>query len=738
MGADVARAEAAVGVVAEGAGEPGQLQLRFGNLQPRAIGGEVDYHPRLPDLALGQRDVQLQLAFQRALALPAGEGLVLADRRILENLQAIPDAAVDPALDVEMADLARFHMGNIHRHVAHPALQDVAAGGLDPHAAVLDPHLAIGLAQRRPARLVVQLGVVHAEIQAHGVGLGRRIVVQVALPLEIALLDAPALDRRMQPLGQVLVHRRQGAGQVLVGEARIAVAEADPQVHVVFPRRIAHQADQHVAGQPSLVALDPHQVAAEGQGLLVQRPEQPRVGAAIAPGLGEQPRQVQQKVLRRRIQPAAAEVAAEGAADVLHRRHLVEGADADPLQVGRIGDPPGALALRPEVQVDVVQHAVRLQPLQPGHRRIRQRRQRLHGGGQRRQVEAVGAQLPALLALALVQQFHFHFAPAGIAEVGGEVRHAQAQVIAIALEEQAHAEIAHRHRLALVVAGHQPRRVQAGRAGAGLAILDIQPDFAAGLQLGQAPAAGQAGRQPFRPVALRQAEIGAQGAAPPVVVVQPAIDAQRQRLAVRQVHPPVQALASAGAVAQGQAQVVEHQRLAVVGQQDDLAAGQRQARGQRERFQQLPRIAAGTPRRQAFRLPLAIRVLAQRQVQSVQFQPVDAQLAGQQAVEHMRRQPRLFQAHRLVALAELDVARHHHRRETAPVPFQRADPHRQAGPLAGFAGHFLAVFADQRRQLAPEADVQREQHQPQRAQRQQQAQRRGQQAGEAFHLSGTP
>ncbi|MCY1293221.1 hypothetical protein D9M70_424750 [compost metagenome] len=92
LAADVPGTKTRGGVVAEGTLEPGEGQLRTGDLQLGVGGGEVDHH--MGGLALLQRYVQLQAAVQWTLALPAGEDRAGAHGRLLEDLQAVGEAAV--------------------------------------------------------------------------------------------------------------------------------------------------------------------------------------------------------------------------------------------------------------------------------------------------------------------------------------------------------------------------------------------------------------------------------------------------------------------------------------------------------------------------------------------------------------------------------------------------------------------------------------------------------------------
>ncbi|KAF1055919.1 MAG: hypothetical protein GAK44_00329 [Pseudomonas delhiensis] len=126
--------------------------------------------------------------------------------------------------------------------------------------------------------------------------------------------------------------------------------------------------------------------------------------------------------------------------------------------------------------------------------------------------------------------------------------------------------------------------------------------------------------------------------------------------------------------------------------------------------------------RQAHRLPMAVSVLTEAQVQPLHLQCIDPRLARQQAGQQVRRQPHSLQAQGFGALADLHITDHDNRIEALPLPIERADMHRQAEALAGLFGQGVAVLGHQRRQLAAKAHVQREQYQHQGAGPQAQAQ----------------
>ncbi len=87
LGLDALATQPAGAVKTEVAFQASQLQHRVGQFQARIVGAEV-HHDLWLD-ALGQRDIQLQLTVQRALALPSGKRAARTDGRLLKNLQAV-------------------------------------------------------------------------------------------------------------------------------------------------------------------------------------------------------------------------------------------------------------------------------------------------------------------------------------------------------------------------------------------------------------------------------------------------------------------------------------------------------------------------------------------------------------------------------------------------------------------------------------------------------------------------
>ena len=252
----------------------------------------------------------------------------------------------------------------------------------------------------------------------------------------------------------------------------------------------------------------------------------------------------------------------------------------------------------------------------------------------------------------------------------------------------------------------------------------FQPDFATGVEALQLPALGQQPRrQPRRPIALRQAEIEAGRGLPPVLGQPLSAQLGGQRLAVGQAQAGVETLRRRRAV-EIEVDVADTERGLLPG----LDA---QPRIQHHHPAQLGpprqprrRIERSRCRRgaQALELPLPVGLLAQAQLQALQFDPGDPQAAAAQAGPQVGHQAQLVEMHGLVAVAQFDVAQQQQRREAAPAAFQRTEVQRLAERGAGAALQFGAVFADQRHQCTTEADPGGGQQQAQRQQREQAAQ----------------
>ena len=570
-GADIRRAEATGGVVTEGPAQLAELQLRIGQFELRALGGEVDHHGRRR--ALLQRQIELQMTTQGPLAAPPGEGLGGAQRRLLKNLQGIAQAALQLGVELQARRLPLACARNFGQGLGHPAVQQASLGQAHPHAAVLDQHLATAFAQGRPAGLVGQLGILYGEVQAEAARCVRRPLVQRALVLEVPFIHRAAANRALQPTGQLRIEARRTGRQVFLGVACIALAQAHPQVHVVLFLGIAQQANEKIAGDLALLTDYPQVRTAQGECLLVQAPGQAGIGPAVVPGLGKQGVQVQDEVLGIQAQLALPEVAAEAAADVFRRRRGLVGGKADALEVGGELQALGTLAARPVVELDIAQGAPGLQPLEQLQAGIRQGCESGDQGRQGRQVEAIGRYQPLLLGLRAVlhlAQCHLHLAPARLTLTQRQVIEQHFEALLGAAEVGVQGQIPQAHRVALGIAGLDLRRMQARHRALHLATGPGQPELAAGLQAPDLPLRRQARRQPARPIALRQAQVQLELGVVPAPGWQLRAQLQGQRLAIRQQQAAVQALARR-VHAQGQVDIGQGMRRMIAGLQRHLA-----------------------------------------------------------------------------------------------------------------------------------------------------------------------
>ena len=266
-----------------------------------------------------------------------------------------------------------------------PALQTHA------HCIILDQHLTHALAQRRPTGLEGQLGILDLEEQAEAACPQRCALVQRALILEVAFFDMASTNGSLQPMIELGAHTRRATRQVLLGVGRIAVAHADTQIHVVLGLGIAQQADQHVTGDLSFLAIHAHIGAIQGQAGFTPVPAQARLGMAIAPGLGEQLIQMQGEIFAVQAQLALEHIARGTATDVLGSRRTVVGLNAHLVQIGGELQALGAFTLRVIVEQQVVDRAHRSQRDQDIARSIGHRHQRLHQRRPGSEVEAIGA-----------------------------------------------------------------------------------------------------------------------------------------------------------------------------------------------------------------------------------------------------------------------------------------------------------------------------------------------------------
>ena len=267
----------------------------------------------------------------------------------------------------------------------------------------------------------------------------------------------------------------------------------------------------------------------------------------------------------------------------------------------------------------------------------------------------------------------------------------------------------------------------------------FQPDLTAGAQALHLPVAGQAGRQPARPVALRQAQVQVQLRVAPGLRAQPAVPLPGHRLAIGQQHAAVQTvlLTAAG---EGQIQIIQAQRLRSVRMQDQLAVDHRHLRESPQLPQPVFRVqlAGIFLARQTLRMPAPIGVLADHQLQPADSQAGQARLPVQQAAEQIRTQAHLIQAQHIVALADQHVVGDQFRNHALPAAFQPADGQGRAQCVGGPLLDGYTVFGEQGHQPAAEADIQRGQHQQHGKQPERPARQADQQTQQQVHgVSGT-
>ncbi|MNM77803.1 hypothetical protein D3C81_896700 [compost metagenome] len=424
-----------------------------------------------------QGDIELDLALERALALPASEDFARANRGFLENFQAITQAAVEIAIEVQVAVLVAVDVGDIDTDVTDLGNEQQAMVGLDAHTAVLNQHIAINLLHLRPAGLEVQRRIAHLEEQADTAGLRGGAVVQRTLVLEVALIHGALDDRTAQPFVE---GRAQHFGQVLSRVATIAVGQADPQVHVVLAALFEQQADKEVTGDLALLAQHLEVGRDEGEAFLVEGPGQAGIGLQVMPRFGENRVQVQHEGVSIEPQFSMAQVATDAATDVTGRRGTVIGIETDLFQVGGKLQTLVALGLGPRLQAYVAQRTGDLQAIDHRHEVVRQRRQGIDHRGQRGEVEAVGLHFPAffrgILAWALTQ-LKVGF-PSGLADIHGQGIDHHVKTLFVALEPGGQRQVVQGGGLALGIGPFKLGSIEPDHRLLQLAFAPIDPELA--------------------------------------------------------------------------------------------------------------------------------------------------------------------------------------------------------------------------------------------------------------------
>ncbi|MNH04402.1 hypothetical protein D3C79_636960 [compost metagenome] len=562
-------------------------------------------------------------------------------------------------------------------------------------------------------------------------------MIERTLVLEITFIDRAFEDCRAQPLIQ---RRAEHLGQVLGGVTTITLDQADAQVHVVFAGFIEQQANQEVASDLALFAQHLEIRCNQGEAFLVQAPGQTRVGLLVVPGFFEDRVQVQHEGIGIQAQFALTEVAADAAADIPGGRGTVVGVEANPLQVGGKAQALVTGRFGPDVQAHIAQGAGDLEAIDHGHEFFRQRRQCIDQRGNRRQIEAVGLDLPGFFARfgggrLLELQVRL---PTGLAQAHGQRVDQYVNALFASLEPGIEGQVVDLHRLAFGIVTAQLRRIEANHRALQLALAPVHPELAARTQFGSLPLAQQARRQPARPVALGQAEVGIDFTIAPLAGANAAAQAQRQRLAIGQGHPRVQALTHAARL-QAEADVGEGHGVALERLQGHLAVDHRDFGHNLYLLEQL----FGVQRlvvffRQPFQGPGAAFIFAQAQMQAADFKVSQAHLALNQTGPEVRHQLDAIQAQGTRPFADLDVAYPHYRRQAAPVPFQGADMHRHAQGLLGLVFDFGPVLGHQRDELPAKTDIQRHQNRQQGTDAQPPAGQGAENAHQSFHASGPP
>ena len=111
---------------------------------------------------------------------------------------------------------------------------------------------------------------------------------------------------------------------------------------------------------------------------------------------------------------------------------------------------------------------------------------------------------------------------------------------------------------------------------------------------------------------------------------------------------------------------------------------------------------------------MTVFVLTRTQLQAIELHVADAHFTGQHAAPYIGHHLYFVQAQGAVAFTHHHIMRQQHRRHAAPAAFKTANAQRHAQGFTRLALHFGAIFSNQWREFASQADVQRRQHQQQR------------------------
>ncbi len=484
-----------------------------------------------------------------------------------------------------------------------------------------------------------------------------------------------------------------------------------------------------------LVPFKPQIGRDQAEGLFVQGPAQAAATLPIRPWRRKQLRQMQAEVLIVETQLAAAQIAPQDAIDVLHRGYPAMRRDTHPIEIGREFDALGQRHLGAVVDPQVAQVARRREVLEDDRRRLGQRRQCIGQCRQRGQGDAVTLQTP-LVAGGIPAQQQACLRPANIPQREGQPIELQPVALIGALDVEIQRQIFGADRLTLGVGPLQLGDVQARHRTRQALVTPTGPYLATRPQPLQMPVTGQSSRHPGGPVALRKIEVELGLTVPPLLRLHLRLYVHGQWLAIRQHQAPIQ---SQGLAIDRQLEIgiAEGEWRLAPGFDSQLTIEQCQSANLAqlgEYFLQIGRRPGGVSSvRQTFHSPLAIRSLGQAELDAFEFQGRQAQLPCPEAPRQVGYHRQAVQTHRGIARTEQYVMDQQARREAFPAPLEASERNGHAEHRTRLVLNLQPIFGDQRHQLAPEADVQRGQHQPERAEPQAATQQRIEENNEAVH-----
>ncbi|MNQ54020.1 hypothetical protein D3C85_680760 [compost metagenome] len=295
--------------------------------------------------------------------------------------------------------------------------------------------------------------------------------------------------------------------------------------------------------------------------------------------------------------------------------------------------------------------------------------------------------------------------PAGLTQAHGQRVQGDLHPLGTALVIPIECQVVDLDRLALGVGAFELRGIETHRRALQHPLAPVHPKLTTGLDFGKIPLLGHPLRQPLRPIALRQAQVGIDLRVFPVTGANPAAQAHGQWLAIGQGQPCVETLA-ADTGFKRQANVRQGQRLVVERLQGDLAVEHRQSGHHLHLVEQSLGVQGLVLlHRKAFQRPLTVRAFLEAELQAIEFQVFDPHRARQQAGPDMQG---------VGTLADHHVMGHQDRPHATPAALEAANAQGYAQRVTGFGLDLGAVLGDQRNQLSTEVDVECDQHQQQR------------------------